>query len=121
MRISPHEVKSQISNTTDIFLGPTRQKTHENCTLDETAELIASQGSLLSSFLKCAAGFKNKLNYKQNLYIQLYVNLFGKLEPVWNKLLDFKAKFPQDSFHISLLFYLSFILILFCFKNASSK
>ena len=56
MRISPREAKCQISNMIDIFVMASRGK-KRNHTHDETAELIASQGSLLSSFLKCAAGF----------------------------------------------------------------
>ena len=58
VRISPRETKFQISNMADIFLGRPRLKTHETSTTrDETAELIASQGSLFNSFLKYVAGF----------------------------------------------------------------
>ena len=61
MRISPRKAKSQIPNTTDIFLTTVQGEkvTKTERTLDETAELIASQGSLLSSFLKCAAGLSS--------------------------------------------------------------
>ena len=59
MRISPCEI-SNIRHNRYFPHGPREAKYSRklNRTLDETAEIISSQGSLLSSFLKCAAGLR---------------------------------------------------------------